>query len=214
MVRATFKICTIEEIIYVLTEAQLCGSGGAHFQPQQYKHWKKQGAGGWTSTLNKRHSQSYGSSHRYVLVQQQYLTGTILLEQQVTKIQLEMIVPLLPGRKASPSFHLRTHCFLEKRLWRQQTTPTGQEERRKWWEDPPGKMPQEGMWHYLSKAKSHRQCRQGAEEEGLSYHTSMQVSTTTVNLLYFGKLLPTPGHTDSWAQDPTSYQPFIVQTYM
>lgn len=38
LVRATVEICTIKEMIYVLTEACPEEGSGAHFQPQQYKH--------------------------------------------------------------------------------------------------------------------------------------------------------------------------------
>lgn len=205
LVRGTVEMCTIKEIIYVLTEAWLERGGGAHFQPQQDKHWRKQTVWRrWASTLSKRHkrdSQPCSSSHNFVLVQQQRSNwGIILLEQQVTKPSWRRLwlcclsVQPLPASTGTLTASWRGGYEGSRLL--QQDRKRGGNDRKT--HRLARKKPRERMWHHLSEARSHGQHWQGAGE-GLSYSTSMQVSTTTVNLLYFRKFWPACGHTNSLA---------------
>lgn len=115
------------------------------------------------------------------------------------KTQLEMIVALPPGCTASSQLPPAHSLLLGKEAMKEadfsSRTERGGNDGKT--HRLAGKKPQEGMQHHPSKARSHSQCWQGAGEEGLSYGTSMQVSTSIINIPYFGKLLPASRHTDS-----------------
>lgn len=191
----------------------------AHFKPSQYKCLSIQTGGNRkSSSLWERGSKETWSCHSFVL----FSSSTSPRQHpsraadDKAKSWLEMIMVLPPGCIAFLSFHLRTHCFMGKRLWRRLL----QQHRRR------GR----------NKRRTHRLAKKKLQKESLPYFSKATLSSTgkrqerkaqahssaenhTINssfLLYFGKHLYASVHTDSWAQERSfsSCWGFTVSAYI